>query len=69
MRLLSFDDLQARGHPYTRQHTNRLIRQGKFPAPTQVSGGRVAWVEEEVDAYYERLAAQRRAAVPGGKTL
>ena len=61
MRLLSFSDLEARGHPHTRQHTMRLVRAGKFPAPVRIEGSRrVAWNEEEVNTHYERLEAQRK---------
>jgi prophage regulatory protein len=59
MRLLSWKALQERGHVYTRRHTERLVKASKFPAPIKVGDHRIAWIEEEVDAHYVRLAAQR----------
>ncbi len=60
MRLLTFSALgREKGHPYTRRHTERLVKAGKFPAPIQVGENRIAWIEEEIDAHYERLIAQR----------
>jgi prophage regulatory protein len=59
MRLLTFKRLQEKGHPYTRRHTERLVREQKFPAPLKVGEHRIAWIEEEVDEHYARLAAQR----------
>ena len=58
-KLLTFAALQASGHPYTRRHTERLVRAGKFPAPVQVGENRIAWLADEVDAHYARLAALR----------
>lgn len=62
MRLLSLDDLRARGIRYSRVHIWRLVRDGKFPKPVRGAGRGLAWVEDEVDAYIERLIAERDAA-------
>jgi predicted DNA-binding transcriptional regulator AlpA len=63
MRFLTFDELKPTyGHPWTRRHTERLVKEGKFPAPVKLGegpGGRVAWVDEELDAHYARLAKSR----------
>lgn len=60
MKLLTFKCLQEKkGHPYTRRHTGRLVKEKKFPAPLHLSDHRIAWIEEEVDEHYARLAAQR----------
>lgn len=62
MKLITFAALKEKGHPYTRRHTDRLIEAGKFPAPIKIGDGRVgrvAWLEEEIEAHYARLAAQR----------
>jgi prophage regulatory protein len=60
MRLLTFQALQvSKGHPFTRRHTERLVKEGKFPAPVKVGESRIAWIEEEVDSHYARLADQR----------
>lgn len=60
MRLLTFNELkQQKGIPYCRDHLRRKVKAGEFPQPIQVGPGRVAWVEEEVDAKLAELAAQR----------
>jgi prophage regulatory protein len=60
MRLLDFPALKLRkGHPFSRRHTDRLVKAGRFPAPIDAGENRRAWVEQEVDEHYERLAAQR----------
>jgi predicted DNA-binding transcriptional regulator AlpA len=63
MNLITFNGLKAQGHPYTRRHTERLIAEGKFPAPLKLGEGRtgrIAWNEAEIEAHYARLAAARK---------
>jgi prophage regulatory protein len=43
--------------PLSRSTIWRLVRDGDFPAPIQISRGRVAWLESEV---LEWLAARKR---------
>jgi prophage regulatory protein len=64
MRLLSYEDLKAKGIGYSRVHLWRLVRAGKFPAPVKLADGyRNTWVEEEVDALVAaRMAARATAA-------
>lgn len=64
MRLLSYEDLKAKGIGYSRVHLWRLVRAGKFPAPVKLADGyRNSWVEEEVDALIAaRMAARATAA-------
>jgi prophage regulatory protein len=59
MRLLTFAALQERGHPFTRRRTEQLVKEGKFPQPLKAGEHRIAWIEEEVDEHYARLAALR----------
>jgi hypothetical protein len=70
-RLLTFNDLVALGHPYTRQHTKRLEDAGVFPQRVKPGGEHsnfVAWIADEYFAYLDGLGAARnkRAA---SKTL
>lgn len=52
MRVLSFKQLRAeKGIPYTRVHLSRLINDGKFPLPIRLSEWRIAWREEDIDAW------------------
>ncbi len=65
MRLLSFAQLKPeKGIVYSRVHLDRLEKVGRFPRRVSLGGGgRVAWVEEEVDRWIEaRVAARDDAA-------
>jgi prophage regulatory protein len=53
MNLITFDQLRDRGVPYSRDHLRRLTKAGKFPAPFQLSVGRIAWREADVDQWIE----------------
>jgi hypothetical protein len=59
MRLVTFKALQSRGHPFTRRHTERLVKEGKFPVPIAAGKHRIAWIEDEIDEHYRRLANKR----------
>jgi predicted DNA-binding transcriptional regulator AlpA len=55
---LTFDNLRERGWPYSKSHTWRLIRAGKFPPPKKMGLGPNAkniWPEEEYQAAVTRL--------------
>jgi prophage regulatory protein len=58
MRLLDWQQLSPKV-PYTRQHIGRLEKKGDFPRRVQVGPGRVAWLEDEVDAWIKARAAER----------
>jgi prophage regulatory protein len=60
-RLLSWADLKARGHPYSRQHTARLEKAGRFPQRVQYGDNRVGWWESEYEAHN---AARPRGPLP-----
>jgi predicted DNA-binding transcriptional regulator AlpA len=63
MRLLTFTELQRqKGIPYCRDHLRRLVKAGQFPLPIVLGARRIAWSEDEVDAYLEKLVAKRNAA-------
>ena len=58
MKLLTFDNLCDRGWPYSKVHTWRLIRAGKFPAPKKLgfgSNGKNVWPAEEYEAALKAL--------------
>jgi predicted DNA-binding transcriptional regulator AlpA len=53
-RILTFRELKPRkGWPYSRQHTHRLIRAGRFPRPRKLPGGGLfnIWDEDVIDAF------------------
>jgi prophage regulatory protein len=58
MKLLSFENLRERGWPYSRPHTWRLIKAGKFPKPKKIGFGRNGknvWTEEEFSAALQSM--------------
>jgi predicted DNA-binding transcriptional regulator AlpA len=69
MRVIAFDQLDpAKGLKYSRVHIMRLVRAGAFPAPLVLSRGRIAWAEQEIDAWLEsrpRIGGAPRA--PDGR--
>ena len=40
----------------------RLVRAGKFPKPVAIGPGRIAFIDEEVDAWIDERVAERDAA-------
>lgn len=59
--LLSAADLKARGITIGRVQLWRLEKSGQFPRRVQVSPGRVAWVEKEIEEYIARKISKRDA--------
>ena len=59
MRLLDDQALRERGIKHSRQHRQRLIKAGKFPAPIKIGLNTNAWIEHEIDAYIESRIAVR----------
>jgi prophage regulatory protein len=58
-KLLSFDDLKARGINYSRSQLYRKAKAGTFPKPIRLGENRSAFHEDEVEAWLqERLAAR-----------
>jgi predicted DNA-binding transcriptional regulator AlpA len=57
-----FDDLAANGIPIGRRQLRRLIRDGYFPAPCQISPNRIAWRLSEVRLWKETRPVAASAA-------
>ena len=54
--LVTFKELQSLGWPYSRVHTWRMVREGRFPKPKKFGthpGSRVAWYWKEVRPFFE----------------
>lgn len=49
MKLLSYDDLRAKGILFSKTHIWRLMKDGKFPRAKKIGERRRAWSEPEVD--------------------
>jgi predicted DNA-binding transcriptional regulator AlpA len=58
MKFLTFENLkEQRGWPYSKSHTWRLIRAGKFPKPKKFNGpnSKNLWPEDEIEAAIKSL--------------
>ena len=60
-RLLTYQDLRARGIPWSRVHIARLEATRKFPLHIDLGENSIAWFEDEVDDFIEAKAAERDA--------
>ena len=59
-RLLRWRQVQPRVG-ICRSHVHALVREGKFPAPVKLLGGRAsAWVESEINAWINEQIANRK---------
>jgi prophage regulatory protein len=58
-RLLTFEEVQARGVTHGRRHVDRLEAAGEFPKRVPVGTNRVAWIATEIDDYIDSLIAKR----------
>lgn len=61
VRLIPYEDLRAKGVPYSKVHLWRLEKAGKFPRRVPIGCGRYAYVESEIDAHNAALVEQRDA--------
>jgi prophage regulatory protein len=70
MKLLQYEDLkQEKGIPYSKTQLWRLEKRGEFPRRiplTNNPNGRLAWAEDEVDAWISERIARRDASTNGG---
>lgn len=64
MKVILYADLKPqKGISHSKTQLWRLERAGKFPKRVQLSAGRHAWVEAEIDAFIaERIAARDEKA-------
>jgi hypothetical protein len=61
LRLLSQDDLRAKGVDYHPNHLRKLWQRGDFPKPIHLSPRRIAWNEQAVDEWILNLAKKQTA--------
>ena len=47
--------------PFSRIHLKRKIDAGTFPAPIHLGANTIAWIEDDILAWKERLRAERDA--------
>lgn len=60
MKLIDFKQLKPeKGLSYSRDHLRRKCKAGEFPKPISVSDRRIAWIEDEVDAWLADRIAMR----------
>jgi predicted DNA-binding transcriptional regulator AlpA len=59
-RILSYQDLKDRGIKFSRQWIVHLMKEGKFPKTVMLGQGHsVGFIESEIDAWIEKLIAER----------
>ena len=62
--VLTFRELKERKKwPYSREHTARLVKQGRFPKPFKMGAGPSShnmWRESDIDAYFAKRAESVR---------
>jgi prophage regulatory protein len=61
MKILSYDDLKARGIAYSKVHLWRLEKARKFPKRVPLSEARHGWLETEIDGWLATRIAARHA--------
>jgi prophage regulatory protein len=61
MKLIAMHALDDKGIPYSRAHLYRLIRAKKFPEPIRLGENRIAFIEDEIDAWLEGKRTERDA--------
>jgi prophage regulatory protein len=61
MRMLDDAALREKGIKFSRQHRQRLIKAGLFPAPAKMGANTNAWLEAEIDAWLQDRVAERDA--------
>lgn len=60
-RLIDWSAVQARAGNISKATEWRMRRRGQFPEPVRVSPGRVAWFEDEIDAWIASRSSGRAA--------
>jgi prophage regulatory protein len=59
-RILSYEDLQARGIKLTKGALWKLMKRGKFPKAIKVGLQNLGWLETEINQYIgDRIAARK----------
>jgi Prophage CP4-57 regulatory protein (AlpA) len=64
MKFLFLDNLRERGIPFSRVHLARLEASGAFPKRVLLGENRVAWVDQEIDAWIAERLAERESPRP-----
>ena len=64
MKVLAYEDLKpAKGIGYSKCQIWRLEKSGEFPRRINLGANRVAWIEQEIDAWLAAKVAERDASV------
>jgi predicted DNA-binding transcriptional regulator AlpA len=66
--LVIYLGLQALGIPYTRVHLRRLMKEGKFPLPVQISENRIAWRLGDLREWQANLPILTNGCIDRSKT-
>jgi prophage regulatory protein len=60
-KLITYQDLAAKGISYSKPHIWRLEKLNKFPKRVPIGASRYAYVESEIDEFVDRMIAARDA--------
>jgi prophage regulatory protein len=60
-KLISYEALAGKGISYSKATLWRKEKAGTFPKRVPIGAGRYAYVESEIDAFIERIIAERDA--------
>ena len=66
MQLVSFEELQQMGIPFSTQHLNKLIKDGHFPKAIKLGPARnskKAWLKTDIEAWINDRIATRDAGI------
>jgi hypothetical protein len=55
--LYQFSDLVALGVATNRTQHGRLVKAGRFPAPTKRSANSTVWTDEQIESVYDAIRA------------
>jgi prophage regulatory protein len=64
VKMLRYEDLRARGIPFSATHIHYLVKRGQFPRPIKLGYSTKRWVESEIDAWIAERAAARMTSGP-----
>ena len=64
MKFLSYEDLQERGIRLSRVQLKRNIELGLFPKPVRLGPNTIAWPEDAIEAWIERICNEETAIPP-----
>jgi prophage regulatory protein len=70
LRVIVQKDLKPKkGIPYCSDHIRRLEKKGEFPLHINLGGGRIGWVESEIDDWIKNKIRERDNYLPSQQSI